>query len=358
MLTITLRRSSRYDACMKLLILGGTSFLGPAIVEDALARGWDVTLFNRGKTNPHLFPDLRKIRGDRMTDDIEKIVDADCDAVIDTSAFFPQHVKSAAEAVRDRARQYVFISSVSAFDGHATVGVTEDAPSLKLADEYAGREDALGFDDMSKDMTLYGACKGLGEVAAEAAMPGRVTNIRPGFIVGPRDTSNRFHYWPWRMHQGGEILAPGPKSVPIQLIDVRDLATFCNQTIVDGHVGLYSATGPAAETPLAELLYACKSVTATPGSLTWVTEEFILEQGAGTWAIPFWVAPSDAASQGLQTVDNRKAIAHGLRFRPLAETARATLEDALGNGHDAEWARGKQMRETETEWLAKWREKK
>ena len=342
---------------MKLLILGGTSFLGPAIVEDALARGWDVTLFNRGKTNPHLFPDLRKVRGDRMTDDIEQLRDVDCDAVIDTSAFFPQHVASAVAQVADRARQYVFISSVSAFDGHATVGVTEDAPTLKLAAKYAGREHALGFDDMRQDMALYGACKALGEAAAEAGMPGRVTNIRPGFIVGPRDTSNRFHYWPWRMHQGGEVLAPAPRDVPIQLIDVRDLGTFCNQTLVDGHVGVFTATGPATRTPLVELLYACKSVTSTPGSLTWVSEEFLLEQGARSWAIPFWVAPSDAESRGLQTVDNAKSIAHGLKFRPLAETARATLEDARAAGQGADHAPFAAMRETESKWLAAWRDR-
>src|SRR5690606_19699174 len=138
---------------------------------------------------------------------------------------------------------------------------------------------------------LYGPLKAHCEDAAEAAMPGRTTVVRPSFIVGPRDRSNRFHYWPWRMHQGGEILAPGPRDVPVQLVDVRDLARFVNHCLEQRHVGTFTAAGPRARTPLVELLLACKAVTSTVGTLTWVSEAFLLEQGATTWSLPFWVAP-------------------------------------------------------------------
>ncbi len=339
---------------MKILVLGGTSFLGPAIVEDAIARGWEVVLFNRGRTNPHLFPALEKIRGDRTTADVARISAVDCDAVVDTSGYFPAHVRAAAEAVKERSPQYLFVSSVSAFADLSVVGLTEAAPRARLEGDRLARIDALGFEDLRADMSLYGPLKAACEEAAEAVLPGRTTVLRPCFIVGPRDRSNRFHYWPWRMHQGGEILAPGPREVPVQLVDVRDLARFVNHCLAERHVGVHTVAGPAAATPIVELLHACKAATSTVGALTWVSEEFLLGQGATSWSIPFWVAPSDAASRGLQTVDASKARARGLELRPLAETARATLDDALSNGMDARWPHGARMREIERAWLAAW----
>ncbi len=341
---------------MRILVIGGTRFLGPAFVDAAHANGHEVVLFNRGRSNPTLFPDVEKIQGDRDTD-CHRLKGLAFDAVFDTCGYGPRQVRVAAETLRDTVGQYVFISSVSAFDGHRSVGVTEEDATIAIPEQYAGREEELGLADLRQDMSLYGPLKAACEVAAEGAMPGRATNVRPGFIVGPRDGSNRFHYWPWRMHRGGRILAPGPKSGNVQLIDVRDLARFCLLTIEKKLTGVFTATGPSTPLPMVELLYACKAVTSTVGELVWVDEAFLLAQGLESWSLPFWIAPSDAESAGLQSVDVSKAVRNGLEFRPLADTAAAALADLIEKKQHEQWAPFDDRLPLEAKILAAWNER-
>ncbi|MDL1949181.1 epimerase, partial [Acidobacteria bacterium ACD] len=189
----------------KLLVLGGTAFLGPELVEAARAKGWAVTLFNRGKTNPQLFPDLEKLRGDR-NGDLKALEGRKWDAVIDTSGYFPRQVRATAELLRENVRHYTFVSSISVYADTSKPGMDETAPVSRSADEKT--------DKITEES--YGALKARCEEAAEKAMPGRTLNVRPGLIVGPGDRSDRFTYWPVRVARGGEVLAPGDPSDPVQ----------------------------------------------------------------------------------------------------------------------------------------------
>lgn len=299
---------------MTILILGGTGFLGPHIVEAALARKHTVTLFNRGKTNPKLFPDLEKLTGDRKSD-LKALEGRKWDAVVDTSGYFPRELTMSAGLLKDAVKQYVFISTISVYPDFKELGKDESAPVGKIADEKT--EKVTG--------ETYGPLKALCEQEAERLMPGRVTNIRPGLIVGPGDPTDRFTYWPERIDRGGEVLAPAPMSLGVQYIDARDLAEWCITVLEDGHVGVYNAVGPKYPETFEGLVYGCKAVTTSDAHFTWVDSAFLLEKGVGPWMeLPLWV-PSDGDEKGFASVSSKKAIDHGLKFRPLADTARDTL---------------------------------
>jgi 2'-hydroxyisoflavone reductase len=303
---------------MKLLILGGTAFLGPQIVENALARGHELTLFNRGRTNPHLFPDLEKLKGDRdpQNDDGLKALEGRAwDAVIDTSGYVPRHVKASAELLGPRVRQYVFVSTISVFADSDAANLDENSPVGKLEDETI--EQVTG--------QTYGPLKALCEAEAEKAMPGRVANIRPGLIVGPGDPTDRFTYWPVRIDRGGEVLAPQPQDAPVQFIDVRDLAEWIVRMVEEGHAGVYNAVGPRGRLSMAECLHGCRAATSSDVTFTWVDEAFLLERKVGPWMeMPLWVPRAGGSSFG--TARRDRAIAVGLTFRPLAVTARDTID--------------------------------
>jgi 2'-hydroxyisoflavone reductase len=302
---------------MRLLILGGTGFLGPAIVEAAIARKHTVTLFNRGRTNPQLFPDLERLHGDRAVDDYKALDGNQWDAVIDPSANLPKWVTAAAIKLKDAIKQYVYISSISVYPEFPKPGTDESAPVTEL-------ENAEAVQKVTNEQ--YGGLKAACERAAEAAMPKRTTVIRPGLIVGPMDPTDRFTYWPVRIDQGGEVLAPAPQDAPVQFIDVRDLAAFVLKTIEDGHVGTYNATGPLSPMTFAELLHGIKAVTTAGATFTWVDEKFLLEQQVGPWMeLPLWIPQADPQMAHMQRVSVEKAKQHGLTIRPLADTARDTL---------------------------------
>lgn len=297
-----------------LLILGGTGFLGPQLVEAALARGHQVTLFNRGKTNPHLFPDVEKLRGDR-NGNLESLKGRTFDAVIDTSGYVPRIVRASAELLAPSVQQYVFISSISVYADFAGANMAEDYPLATMADETN--------EDVRQN---YGALKALCEKAAEAAMPGKVTNVRPGLIVGPGDPTDRFTYWPVRIARGGEVLAPGPGTDHVQYIDVRDLAEWTIQVIEKRHMGVYNAVGPDRLLTMKELLDACNQVGGNRATLTWVDTAFLAEQKVEPWSdMPVWIPPENE-NKGAGTISVQKAMRDGLVFRPLPDTVQATLE--------------------------------
>ncbi|HEY7086928.1 MAG TPA: SDR family oxidoreductase [Tepidisphaeraceae bacterium] len=304
---------------MKLLILGGTGFLGPHVVDAAVARKHTPTLFNRGRTNPQLFPDLEKLHGDRDPDKdegLKALKGRQWDAVIDTSGYVPRIARASAELLAPNIKQYLFISTVSVYSDFTKPGVDETSPVGKVDDPK----------DEKVTGTSYGPLKALCEQAVEASMPpGHAIVVRPGLIVGPGDPTDRFTYWPARIDRGGEVLAPGNPDTPVQFIDVRDLAEFCIKLLEDGHSGTFNALGPEHPLTMAAMLYGCMAVTTSDAKLTWVPTEFVMQQGAAPWSeLPVWV-PDEGEEKGFARVSNAKGIAMGLKFRPFADTARDTL---------------------------------
>jgi 2'-hydroxyisoflavone reductase len=334
---------------MKILILGGTAFLGPQIVETALARKHEVTLFNRGKTRKELFPEVEKLRGDRDKDDYAALKGRKWDAVIDTPAQTPHWIRQAAAALGENVRQYVFISSISVYpmNSFQKPGKDETAPVEEMPP---------GTDDTKFQMELYGAFKAASERAVMQAYPKGGTVIRPGLIVGPGDYSDRFSYWPVRVDKGGEILAPGSPESPVQFIDARDLGAWIVKVVEDGHTGTYNATGPQRPLPMAGLLYGCKAAVSNDSHFTWVPDAFCLEHGVGPWMeMPLWI-PDEPDSRGFSQVSVAKAIQHGLTFRPLADTATATL-DWYKNQRPNRKPRAGMTAEKEAAVLKAWHEK-
>jgi 2'-hydroxyisoflavone reductase len=335
---------------LDLLILGGTGFIGPHIVELAVARGHSITLFNRGRTNPGLFPGLEKLKGDRDPDKdegLKALEGRSWDGVIDTSGYFPRLVGASAKLLAGTTKQYVFISSISVYSDNSIIDMDESGPIATIDDPT--------LEEFGDQFQHYGALKALCEQAAEKAMPGRVTNIRPGLIVGPGDNVPRFTYWPVRVERGGEVLSPGGPDDPVQFIDGRDLAEFVIKTLENSTTGIFNATGPNTPITMAELLYGCKAVIGGDARFTWVNADFLAERGVQPWSdMPVWV-PSREGYEGFHRVNIEKAIAAGLRSRPLAETVRGTLDwfHAWPTDKPFPW-RGGVSPEREREVLAAW----
>jgi 2'-hydroxyisoflavone reductase len=306
-------RVRKPGAPLHILVLGGTGFLGPHFVEAALAKGHTVTLFNRGKTNPHLFPDLEKLHGDRKTGDLSALEGREFDAVVDNSGYLPKSVTQSAELLRT-STQYLFVSSVSAFRDQGKAGLVESDPVAPLTEP-----------DTEDVMTHYGALKAACEQAAEAAMPGRVTVVRPGLIVGPGDESDRFTYWPVRLARGGEVLAPGNPDDPVQLIDVRDLAAFMLLCVEKQLTEVYSAVGPSERLSVEDMLEGIIAALGSTATLTWADAEFLASQEVEPWSqLTVWVPPGSDFG-GLGAVNGSAAWAAGLTTRPIGEIAKDTL---------------------------------
>ena len=328
---------------MRILVLGGTSFLGRHVVEAALAGHHEVTLFNRGLTNPDLYPETEKLHGDRGGD-LAALSARTFDVVIDTSGQLPRHVKASAGFLADRVSHYTFVSSISVYADFSQP-VDESAPVATLEDP--DTEDARPEN--------YGGHKALCEQAAEASMPGRALVVRPGLIVGPYDLTDRFTYWPHRVAMGGEVLAPLPADAAVQYIDARDLAAWMLDMAARRGTGTYNATGPETRLAMASLLEACKRESGGDAEFTWVSEQFLNEQEVKAWSdLPLYVPPSDPGFTNFLATDCSKAIANGLRFRPLAETIRDTLSWAATRPTNYTWKAGI-TREREVALLASWR---
>jgi 2'-hydroxyisoflavone reductase len=299
---------------MKLLVLGGTKFLGRAAVDAALQRGHDVTLFNRGQTNPELFPEVEKLRGDRDRD-LSTLSGRTWDAVVDTSAYFPQQARASAEALADAASYYLLVSSLSAY-ADRTQPIDEGSPLEELQ---PGQPD----DRLLEDYSNYGALKVLCEEAAVEGFAGPTALVRPGLIVGPHDPTGRFTYWPHRVARGGKILAPSLATSQVQFIDVRDLGDWIVRLCEQRIPGSFNAVN--RDVTWAALLDTCSKVADSDAEFIWVDPEFLIEQEVGEWMeLPMWLHEES----GLHATDVSRAVDAGLTFRPLEETVRGTLDHA------------------------------
>ena len=283
-------------APLRILILGGTGFLGPELVEAAQARGHHLTLFNRGKTRPGLFAKdetIEKLQGDRdpqKAPGLAALEGKQWDAVIDTSGYVPRIVGASAKLLAPNVKQYVFISTISVYADLSTVNRDESGRLETTPDETS--------EDVPK---YYGALKALSEKAAEAAMPGRVTVIRPGLIVGPGDPTGRFTYWPLRLNRGGEVMAPGTGEDPVQLIDARDLAKWTIHMIEQKQVGTFNAVGPAQKMTMRQMLEGVKQGVPSDARFTWVPAAFLEKQNVSPWQdMPVWI-PAEGETLGAST---------------------------------------------------------
>lgn len=300
---------------LRILILGGTGFIGPHQVRYAQERGHTITLFNRGKTNPGLFPDVEKLQGDRQTGDYASLKGRDWDVVIDNPTTIPRWVRQAGEVLKGHTRQFVFISTISTYASNDTPNADETAPLATTTEPES--------EDRGR---LYGPLKALSEGEAKKAFGEQHTTIiRPGLIVGPGDLSDRFTYWPVRLQRGGEVLAPGTPGDPSQIIDARDLSEFVIHCCEQETVGTFNVTGPASYLSIAEMLGGIRASMVTDAYLTFVDADFLAEQKVRAWSdMPVWIPPRGETA-GFMCRSIARALAAGLTFRPLADTARDTL---------------------------------
>ncbi|MGI9584296.1 MAG: NAD-dependent epimerase/dehydratase family protein [Acidimicrobiia bacterium] len=300
---------------MKFLILGGTLFAGRAIVEAALADGHQVTLFNRGKTNPGLFPDVNQISGDR-DGDVGALSGMKFDVVVDTSAYFPRQVDGVTETLGNIG-VYVFVSSASVYADQSVPGMAEEAEVETLEDDSV---EELG--------EKYGAFKALCEEAVSRAVGDRALIVRSGLIVGPHDNSGRFTYWVERIAEGGQVLAPMPKDHPIQFVDVRDLADWIVGAASRGVGGTFNVASPNGAMDMQTMLEGIVAATNSDAELVWVDEEFLTDRDVEPWSdLPLWLAPQSLPThRGFMSRDTGRAMAVGLTTRPLSDTVSATLQ--------------------------------
>lgn len=308
---------------LRILILGGTSFLGIHMTEIAVQRGHTVTHFNRGRTHPDLFPIIERLTGDREGD-LRSLAGRSWDAVIDNCGYMPRHVRRSASALAPHVHHYLFVSTISVY-ADFTHPNDENSPLAPLTDP-----------NCEEPAKAYGALKALCESAAEAALPGRTLIVRPGLIVGPHDSTDRFTYWPARAARGDEFLVPDDPDTPIQVIDARDLARFCIDALEAGLTGTFNATSPTERFTMGDLIAG--SVAAAldlaapdpPPLPVWVSREFIEQQHVQAWSeLPVWF-PRTGAMAALHRTRVDRAVAAGLAITPLDRTLKDTLLWHLG----------------------------
>ena len=337
------RRASR------ILLLGGTGFIGPWQVNHILSRDHELTLFNRGRSQPRMFQDqfagLENLIGDRDGDLSALEGGRTWDVVIDNSGYTPDQVRATAQLLRDRVGLYMFISTQAAYMSRVEIGIDETA--------------AVGQADLPmEEWEGYGPMKALAERELLAAFGDRCTIVRPGLVAGPGDRSDRFTYWCARMDRGGEVLAPNTPMDPVQYIDVRDLAEFMVHLLERETTGAYNVIGPEGDLHMAEFLHGIKAATSTPSSLTFVSLDFLRAQGVRPWSdLPVW-QPPEGPTTGFARMSRARGIAAGLRYRPLAVTAGETLEWWKGlPAEDRATLRAGLTPDREAEVLRAWRQR-
>ena len=297
---------------LEILILGGTGFIGPHMVREALRRGHSVTLFNRGRTNNALFPDLETIKGDR-DNGLDGLVGRKWDAVIDNSGYVPRHVQDSARLLAPNCERYLYISTVSVYEDF-TKAIDEDSPLATIEDET--------IEEVTWE--TYGPLKALCEKRAAAEIaPDKYTVLRPTYICGPGDKTDRFSYWPVRTSMGGEMLWPGDPVDPVQIVDVRDLANFTIDCLDNNISGTYNMVNPAGSYTMGDLLDDCMGITSNAAEPVWVSADFLTthDAGPGTGVLPCWHGGGESALG----VSADRALAKGMRHRPERETARDIL---------------------------------
>jgi 2'-hydroxyisoflavone reductase len=323
-------RVERAAAPLNILILGGTGFTGPEQVEYAIARGHRVTLFNRGKTRPGLFRGkvAEELIGD-LNGDTSALKDKKFDVVIDNPTTLPLWVKNAAQYLKGNTKHYIFISTTSVYRDESQIGINEDSPTVPMPaglDPYQPDQRNAAQQAMSANHPNYGAFKARAEVEVQNQYPGINTIIRPCLIVGPLDRTDRFTYWPARIDKGGEVLAPDKPEDPCQFIDSRDLAEWMIRVAEAREFGTFNAIGPEKPLTIAEMLYGVKAITTAGAQFTWVPWEFLRDHQVRPWRHMTVWQPPYGTTAGYQRRNASKAIAKGLTFRPLAVTAKDTLD--------------------------------
>lgn len=314
---------------MKLLLIGGTVFLGRAIVEEALKQDMEVTLFNRGRSNPDLFPQVEKLVGDR-DGGLDVLKGRTWDAVIDTCGYVPRLVKDSANLLVNAVEHYTFISTISVYSDLSQPNMDESASLGTLEDPTV--EEITG--------ETYGPLKVLCEQAVDEGMNGRSLHVRAGLIVGPHDRSDRFSYWPHRIAQGGDVLAPGKPDAPVQFIDVRDLAHWTVEATKKKLTGAFNVTGPNHPLTMQELMATCQTHLNSEAHFSWVSDEFLQENEVGAYVeMPLWV-PALPEYAGFDTVNCQKARDAGLVCRPLAQTVQDTWSWLQTRPADYTWRGG------------------
>jgi nucleoside-diphosphate-sugar epimerase len=305
---------------VKLLVLGGTKFLGRHVVAHALAQGHVVTTFTRGQTNPDLFSEAEHLRGDR-DGQLDALGGRSWDGVVDTSGYVPRVVRQSAELLRDNVGRYVFVSSISVY-ADFSAPVDESTPVAELEDP-----------DTEDVLPNYGALKAACERVVEEVYGDRSARVRAGLIVGPYDPTDRFTYWPRRIAAGGDALAPGDPDAPTQFVDARDLAAWLVELALHGPGGTFNATGPSDRLTMQELFERSRAALASDANFVWIDDDAVLAHDVQPWTeLPLWLPGSDYA--GMARADISRALAAGLSFRPLEETVRATYEWDRGEPGD------------------------
>jgi 2'-hydroxyisoflavone reductase len=299
---------------LKVLILGGTNFLGPHLVEELQEHGHEVTLFNRGTQNSSLFPMVEKLQGNR-DGDLKAIEDRQWDAIIDTSGHLPRVVEASSKILTEATDHYTFISTIGVYENFSKLDIDEDCPLAKLSDE------------QSEEITekTYGALKACCEDVISRYFPNKSLIIRPGLIVGPFDPTDRFTYWPVRIVEGGKILAPGKSIQNLQFIDVRDLAKWIVLMVERQATGIYNATGPATPITFEQLLEECQKFSKKDVVIQWLDEDFLIKNNVQDWSeVPLWLSYK-RNMPGFLNINVQKALQSGLTFRTLSETISSIL---------------------------------
>ncbi len=312
----TNKKIKKAKKSLKILILGGTAFTGPHLIKYAMDRGHSISIFNRGKTKPTvhiaMFDKVEQLIGDR-NDNLEALKGRQWDAVIDNYAVYPRWVRQTTDILKGNVDTYLFTSTLSVHESFSKRGLNENDP--------VGTTD----DPTIEDMSAYGPLKALSEQVARDVFGNQAIIVRPHLIVGPGDTTDRWTYWPVRIEKGGEVLAPGDYNRPVQYIDARDLSEFMIHLIENKTSGTYSAVGPLAELSMAEMLYGIRAVVSNNISFTWVDQQFLEKNEIKPWVeMTAWM-PSGGKFDGFFLFENSNAVTAGLKYRPLAVTARDTL---------------------------------
>jgi 2'-hydroxyisoflavone reductase len=314
---------------VKILIIGGTQFLGRHLTTSALARNHEVTLFNRGRHSSAPIANVEIIRGDR-NHDLGLLKGRTWDAVIDTCGYLPRSVHASALALRDSVNQYVLISSLSAYADFSSPDMNEAAPLSTLPPEKLAAANAIDQSGLISAVDYgasYGGLKAMCEHALQDVMPNRALILRPGLIVGSGDYTDRFTYWVARIARGGEVLAPGRPERYLQLIDVHDLAQWTIKMVEERAAGIYNANGEPSRLTMVSFLEACKTTSKSDAKFTWVSDNFLLEKQVAMWSeMPLWIPGVQQDLKGFMFVNCSKAIQAGLMLRPINDTIQDVLD--------------------------------